>query len=119
MKRLFAAIALVLCVFALNGETQVINASLSGTVSDVTGALIPGAEITAKQTGTGVVSTALTNESGTYRFPSLQPGPYEVSASLPGFQAQKFKVTLGTSRQIRQNSRSGIWPYCTAWCETT
>src|SRR6266511_5456893 len=57
MKTLFAATALVLCVLALNGWTQVINASLSGTVSDVTGALIPGAEITAKQTGTGVVST--------------------------------------------------------------
>jgi hypothetical protein len=45
----------------------------------------------------------LTNESGTYRFGSLQPGTYEVSASLPGFQNQVFRVILSTSSQIRQN----------------
>jgi hypothetical protein len=104
MKRFQVAAAVLLSfIFALSGLTQVINATLSGTVSDPSGALIPGAEITAKQTGTGVVSTVITNESGTYRFPSLQPGPYEVSASLPGFQPQTFQLTLGTSQQIRQN----------------
>jgi hypothetical protein len=82
---------------------QVINATLSGTVSDGTGALIPGVEISATQTETGVVSTVLTNESGTYQFPSLQPGPYRVTASLAGFQSQIFQITLGTSQQIRQN----------------
>src|SRR5688572_17411971 len=104
MKRFQVAAAVLLSLmFALNGWTQVINATLSGTVSDPSGALIPGAEITAKQTGTGVISTVNTNESGTYRFPSLQPGPYEVSSSLPGFQPQTFRLTLGTSQQIRQN----------------
>jgi len=39
-------------------------------------------EITATETETGVVSTALTNESATYQFPSRQPGPYRVTASL-------------------------------------
>ena len=82
---------------------QVINATLSGIASDNSGALIPGVEITAKNTDTGVVSTALTNESGAYRFGSLQPGPYEVSARLAGFQGQTFRLTLGTSQQIRQN----------------
>src|SRR5207244_634248 len=94
----------VLCFFfALNGFAQVINATLSGTVSDPSGAFIPGTEITATHTGTGVASTALSNESGTYRFASLQPGPYQVHASLPGFRTQTFQVTLGTSQQIRQN----------------
>src|ERR671931_473321 len=79
------------------GIGQVVNATLSGTVSDGTGALIPGVEITATHTGTGVISTAVTNEAGTYRFPSLQPGPYRVNAALPGFQAQTFELTLGTS----------------------
>ena len=46
---------------------------------------------------------AVTNESGTYRFPSLQPGPYEVKAALAGFQTQTFKLSLGTAAQIRQN----------------
>src|SRR6058998_533438 len=104
MKGLFAGAVAVACLlFAMSGFAQVINATLSGTVTDATGALIPGVEITATQTETGVVSTALTNESGTYQFPSLQPGPYRLSASLAGFQSQIFQITLGTSQQIRQN----------------
>jgi hypothetical protein len=105
MKRSVISTALGgLLFFGITAFAQVgINASLSGTVSDATGALIPGVEVTATQTGTGVVSTALTNESGTYRFPSLQPGPYEVTASLAGFQTQTFRLTLGTAQQIVQN----------------
>src|SRR5262245_1324177 len=100
----FARAAVVVCLFfAIGGYAQVINATLSGTVTDATGALIPGVEITATQTETGVMSTAVTNESGTYQFPSLQPGPYQVAASLAGFQGQIFRITLGTSQQIRQN----------------
>src|SRR5262245_56975444 len=104
MSGLFArAVAVVCLLFAMDGFAQVINATLSGTVTDATGALIPGVEIMATQTETGVVSTAVTNESGTYQFPSLQPGPYRVAAALPGFQGQIFRITLGTSQQIRQN----------------
>ena len=80
-----------------------INATLSGTVSDPTAALIPGVEVTAKNTATGVTSTTITNESGTYRFPSLQPGSYDVTAALTGFQTQTFRLSLGTSQNIRQN----------------
>src|SRR5439155_22957978 len=80
-----------------------INGTLSGTVSDATGALIPGVEVTAKNTATGVTSTAITNETGTYRFPSLQPGSYEATAALTGFASQTFRLNLGTSQQIRQN----------------
>src|SRR5437870_8567120 len=77
-----------------------INAALSGTVSDATGALIPGVEVTAKNIGTGVTSTTITNESGTYRFPSLQPGSYAATATLTGFQTQTFRLSLGSSQSI-------------------
>src|SRR5687767_3830851 len=104
MRKFYVAAGLLFCFFfGATGFGQVINATLSGTVSDSTGALIPGAEITAKHTNTAVASVVVTNESGTYRFASLQPGPYQVSASLPGFQTQTFQVELGTSQQIRQN----------------
>src|SRR6185503_473170 len=105
MKRQFVSLASVICLFlAINASAQIgINATLSGTVSDVSGALIPGVEVTATNTGTGVAATAVTNESGTYRFPSLQPGPYEVKASLAGFQTQTFRLALGTAQQIVQN----------------
>src|SRR5437867_9315596 len=98
MKRHFIGpLWVVYLVFAIYGFAQVgINATLSGTVSDASGALIPGVEVTATNGGTGVAATAVTNESGTYRFPSLQPGPYEVKASLAGFQTQTFRLALGT-----------------------
>ena len=62
------------------------NGQLGGIVTDPTNALIPGVTITATNTATGVNTTTLTNDSGAYTFPSLQPGVYRVSAELPGFQ---------------------------------
>src|SRR6185369_10031590 len=86
----------VLLFLAVSGFAQVgVNATLSGTVSDSSGALVPGVSIAATNTATGVVSSTVTNEAGTYRYPSLQPGSYEVKASLPGFQSQTFRLTLG------------------------
>src|SRR5438552_7123649 len=105
MKGIYITGAILICfILGLTAFAQTgINASLGGTVADATGALIPGVEVTAKNTGTGVASTSITNESGTYRFPSLQPGTYEVTAALSGFQSQTFRLNLGTSQQIRQN----------------
>src|SRR5688572_7491607 len=104
MRNRIQAALLVCLLFAITAPAQVgVNATLSGTVADASGALIPGVSITATNTATGVESAAITNESGTYRYPSLQPGAYEVKASLPGFQGQSFRLTLGTAQQIRQN----------------
>jgi hypothetical protein len=104
VKRLLSIVIVLFFVAAAPYTfAQVVNATLSGTVADATGALIPGVEVTAQNTGTNVVSTTVTNESGIYRFPSLQPGTYRVSAELAGFQTQAFQVVLGTSQQIRQN----------------
>ena len=77
---------------------------MGGTVSDATGALIPGVTITATNTGTGIVTTVISNEAGAYQFASLQTGTYKVSAELPGFQTQTYnEVTLGVSQQVRLN----------------
>src|SRR5215471_12811547 len=67
-----------------------VNAVVTGTVSDTSGALIPGVEVTAKNTATGIVTTRITNEAGAYDFASLQPGVYTVTAVLSGFQTATF-----------------------------
>src|SRR5262247_683565 len=104
MRGICITIALVCLVCATAGFAQEsINATLSGTVSDVSGALIPGVQVTAKNTATGVESSTITNETGTYRFPSLQPGSFEVTAALSGFSTQAFRLSLGTAQQITQN----------------
>ena len=103
MKRIFLACAILLAICS-NAAPQTTNATLGGTVTDPTKALIPGVTITATNTQTGIVSTGITNESGSYNFPSLQSGTYKVSATLPGFQTQTYNdVVLGVSQQVRLN----------------
>src|SRR5437868_15006434 len=104
MRRLPAVTMLLLCLsvppMTMDAFSQSSNASLSGTVSDAAKALIPGVSITAKNTETGVVSTAVSNESGTYNISGLLPGVYTVSSELPGFQTQTFtEVRLGYAVQ--------------------
>jgi hypothetical protein len=100
----YAGLALFCLIFTVNGFGQSVNASVGGSVADSTGALIPGVTVTATNTGTGIANMAITNESGVYNFPSLQPGAYKVSAELPGFQTQTFTdVQLGGAQQVRLN----------------
>ena len=105
MRRLLVAAPALLCMSLFTEAiSQSSNATLSGTVSDAAKAFIPGATITATNTATGVVSTAVSNETGTYNIPSLLPGVYTVSAELPGFQIRTFTdVRLGNAAQVRLN----------------
>src|SRR6266850_1959522 len=104
MRRILAVILAVCLTPFTHAFSQSSNAALSGTVSDAANALIPGVNITATSTETGVVSTAITNETGTYNLPSLLPGLYNVTAELPGFQTQTFTgVRLGNAAQLRLN----------------
>ena len=104
MRRRTIAAAMLLC-FYLSSPTfaQTTNATVGGTVSDATGALIPGVEITATNTQTGIVNKTLTNESGAYQFASLQSGSYRFTAELAGFQTRVSETVLGVSQQVRLN----------------
>src|SRR5437879_3649602 len=62
------------------------TAQISGTVTDQSGARLPGVQVTATQTGTGLVRTVVSNETGSYVLPSLPTGPYKLEVSLPGFR---------------------------------
>jgi hypothetical protein len=96
---------LSLCVFlSLHAFGQSSNATVSGTVGDTSGAVLPGVEVTASNNETGIITTVLTNEAGAYNFASLLPGVYKVSASLPGFQTKSFTdVRLGNGERVRLN----------------
>ena len=65
--------------------------SISGTVTDATGAVVPGAGVTATQVGTGLALTTTSGSGGVYVFPSLAPSVYNVSASSRGFEAYTAK----------------------------
>src|SRR4029077_6058 len=62
-------------------------AQINGTVRDQTGAVLPGVEVTATQTDTGISRSTVSDESGSYILPNLAVGPYRLEATLPGFRA--------------------------------
>lgn len=74
---------------------QVVNATLTGTVTDSTGAVIPGVSVTAINAATGASSQATTDSRGGYTLPSLPPGTYKVSFKKAGFTSTVFTaITL-------------------------
>jgi hypothetical protein len=73
-------------------------ATISGTVTDTSGAVIKGAEVSAVNSSTHFISPATTNDSGVYTIPFLTPGTYSVIVTAPGFQKQEqTSVVLNAS----------------------
>ena len=104
MRRIFFAAGLLLFAFSAFVFSQSTSATVSGTVQDGTGAVLPGVEVTAKNNATGVTTNVITNESGAYSFANLAPGTYTVGASLPGFQTRNYTdVQLGNAAALRLN----------------
>ncbi len=97
IQSLVSLIALIGVVIlgTLTLEAQLTTATLSGTVTDASGGVIPGVSISVLHVETGSVRTAVSDDEGRYRVPLLQPGSYEVSAELVGFQtAVRSGITL-------------------------
>ncbi len=92
----FGCFVLVLCssiAWGQAGGTST-GGSLWGKVADETGALLPGVTVTIRGPSLMGVQTAVTNEQGVYRFPSLPPGDFKVTFTLPGFNTLIREVTL-------------------------
>src|SRR2546428_6697192 len=103
MRRLigWGILTLILSTPAFGQSTY---ATVSGTVADSSGAVLPGVSLTATNNATGVVTTVISNEAGAYNFASLLPGAYKVSAELPGFQIKSYtNVQLGNADKVRLN----------------
>ncbi|MGH9341472.1 MAG: carboxypeptidase regulatory-like domain-containing protein, partial [Acidobacteriota bacterium] len=87
---------LVLSSLSAQGISQ---GTITGTVLDQTGAVLPGVEVTITNVSTGRARMVLTNESGAYVAVALPVGSYEISAELPGF---KRKVLQGIDLEAEQ-----------------
>ena len=84
----FRPLLVVVCLFVvtLTAFTQSDRGTITGTVSDATGAVIPGVPIEAKNVQTGATYQAGSSETGNYTLAQLPAGTYELSAILPGFK---------------------------------
>jgi hypothetical protein len=106
MRQLGTFIAISLLFFVSSAlpqhaAAQNIYAAVHGTVTDTTGAAIPGAAVSITNTSTGITTTAAADSHGYYTFPQLQiGGPYTVTVSSNGFQ--KFSST-GLTLNVNDN----------------
>src|SRR6202521_3833393 len=84
-------------------HAQVTGATLSGTVSDASGAVIAGAQVSAMNTATDIAKDTMTDSAGLYTAPNLPAGPYEVKVTAAGFNTAVSKVTLAVGAQQTLN----------------
>src|SRR5690349_564343 len=82
---------------------QVNTGMIIGTVTDSTGAVLPGATITATDDHTSLNRSLTTNEHGRYQFAAMSPSDYSLEATLPGFNSvkrQAIPVSVGAVIEI-------------------
>src|SRR4026209_481257 len=91
---------LVLSCFSCASLWGQATGQISGGARDQSGAVLPGVEVTATQTDTGISRSAISNETGSYVLPNLAIGPYKLEISLPGFRTF---VQTGIVLQVNSN----------------
>jgi len=93
-----ALVAVSSCAL-LTAQNVVLTGSLSGRITDQSGAVVRGASVVVQNLGTGVKTAAETNHAGLYRFPAVMPGTYSIAASLKGFRDVQVlvRVLVGNS----------------------
>jgi len=98
--RLFLAFAISIAVTPVSLFAQFSTGTILGTVRDNTGGVIPGVSVTTRNTGTGLTRTTTSNEDGSYRFPGLPVGAYEVRSEQQGFTTEvRSGVTLAVGQE--------------------
>ncbi|MGD0125742.1 MAG: carboxypeptidase regulatory-like domain-containing protein [Terriglobia bacterium] len=97
---LLATLAMALLIAAVPVRAQTGNASITGSVMDPTGALVPGASIAVVNTQTGQKAETTTVDNGTYVMPQLPVGVYSLTVSHPGFKSQTQSGIVLTADQV-------------------
>ena len=98
MRQIVGFALVILSVSAMSARAQDTTGTILGTITDASGGVLPGVSVTVKNTDTSRSRTVVTDSAGRYRMPLLQPGHYEVSAQLQGFQTMVrsgIDVTVG------------------------
>ena len=102
MNRFLRTLLLLLagCVWGFTAQAQLSTATMFGTVTDSTGAAVPGATVTITQTDTQTSRTLKTGNDGAYRADFLPVGPYKVAVSAPGFKTlERTGITLTVTEE--------------------
>ena len=80
------------------------NATINGTVNDVSGALVPNATLTLTNPSTGQTRETVSNSAGAYRFPNVGVGTYTLDVSAPGFEKfTKTDIVVNVAQTLEEN----------------
>src|SRR6266850_1290230 len=88
---LFATLIISLLAFVPAAVAQITSGTITGVVTDTSGAAVAGASVTIASTQTGSVRTATTNSEGNFSFPELSPGVYNITVTKQGFKKVEQK----------------------------
>ena len=103
------SLALVLSLCSFPAAAQEITATIAGTVTDQTGGPLPGVSVTARNTGKGVSTEAVTSKTGRYILPYLTNGEYEISFSLAGFKTHVARnISLHVNDRLEVGAVLGV-----------
>jgi len=106
--RILTALAL-LAGAATIAMAQETTGTITGTVTDTTGAILPGVTVNVKNVQTGRASDFVSTETGTYTAPLLPPGTYEVTFTLQGFQPTVVRgIELHVNDRLRIDGKLGV-----------
>jgi len=103
MRRVIAGLCVVLAGLCAPAYAQRTTGTIAGTVTDESGAVLPGVTVTLTGAGVAGTPTTVTGETGSYRFPQLPPGEYKLTFSLQGFGTvnhERVVVPLGQTVEI-------------------
>jgi len=99
-------LALIVLSFAAVAMAQTETATISGLITDNTGAVVPGAEVQLQSVDRGTVESTATNNAGIYVFASVHPGPYQLTVHKPGFKQVDF---LGLIVNVQDQSKTSAY----------
>ena len=106
MKRVALGFLIGASFFPRLLAAQAVTGTILGTITDSSGAVMPGTTVTLRNTGTGLTRTVTTDAAGEYTVPSLPTGKYTVTAELSGFKTVSVpNVDLGVDQHVRINVR--------------
>src|SRR5688572_23260092 len=112
MKRLTSQVLLTLALVATSiipTFAQESSGTIQGIVTDQSGGVLPGVTVSVKHVQTGRTNTFVTNEVGRYNAPSLQPGTYEITFNISGFEPNVLTgIELHVSDRLELNAKLGV-----------
>jgi hypothetical protein len=102
LARPLVCAALLLCLPCAPASAQAVTGTILGTVTDSSGAVVPGATVTLTNTATGISRVLVSDSNGEYTAPSLRTGTYTVKAEISGFKTVTMSnVAVGVDQKVR------------------